>query len=102
MEKTPMSQINKGLFKDDFGNLVDPENLSYRYFLNYKSKTDLLTLARLAGLHNKQANLAKEDLAIFLSVEIPKVLPTLVDKLNAKDSIACEIVISACGYMPIW
>src|SRR6476469_8284319 len=102
MEKTPMSQINKGLFKDDFGNLVDPENLSYRYFLNYKSKTDLLTLARLAGLHNKQANLAKEDLAIFLSVEIPKVLPTLVDKLNSKDSLACEIVVSAGGYMPIW
>ena len=97
-----MSQTNKRLFQDDFGNMVDPENLDYRYFLNHESKTDLLSLGKIAGLHNKQANLAKEDLASFLSVEIPKVLSTLVDKLNSKDRLACEIVVSAGGYMPIW
>ena len=41
-------------------------------------------------------------MARFLSVEIPKVLSTLVDKLNSKDRLACEIVVSAGGYMPIW
>ncbi|MER5174710.1 MAG: hypothetical protein ABJB76_09235, partial [Candidatus Nitrosocosmicus sp.] len=97
-----MSQINKRLFQDDFGNLVDPEDLSYIYFLNHENKADLLSLARLAGLHNKQANLAKEDLARFLDFELPKVLSTFVDKLNSKDRLACEIVVSAGGYMPIW
>lgn len=90
------------MFQDDFGVMVDPENLYYGYFLNYESKTELLSLARLAGLHNKQTNLAKEDLANFLSVEIPRVLSTLVDKLNSKDRLACEIVVSAGGYMPVW
>ncbi|HEY4549226.1 MAG TPA: hypothetical protein VIG98_02990 [Bacillus sp. (in: firmicutes)] len=102
MKKSTMSQINKGLFQDDFGNLIDPKDLRYIYFLNYESKADLLSLARFANLHNKQANLTKEDLARFLSVEIPKVLPILVDKLNSKDRLACEIVVSADGYMPIW
>ncbi len=97
-----MSQTNKRLFQDNFGTIVDPENLDYRYFLNYESKTDLLSLAKIAGLHNKQVNLAKEDLASFLSVEIPKVLSILVNKLNSKDRLACEIVVSAGGYMPIW
>ena len=94
-----MSQTNKRLFQDAFGTMVDPENLDYRYFLNHESKTDLLSLGKIAGLHmhNKQANLAKEDLASFLSVEIPKVLSTLVDKLNSKDRLACEIVASAGG-----
>jgi hypothetical protein len=82
--------------------MVDPENLDYGYFLNYESKTELISLARLAGLHNKQTNLAKDDLANFLSVEIPRGLSTLVDKLNSKDRLACEIVVSAGGYMPVW
>ncbi len=38
----------------------------------------------------------------FLSVEIPRVLSTLVDKLNSKDRLTCEIVVSAGGYMPVW
>ncbi len=90
------------MFQDIFGIIVDPENLNYRYFLNDENKTELFSLARLAGLHNKQTNLTKDDLVNFLSTEIPRVLPTLVNKLNSKDRLACEIVVSAGGYMSIW
>ncbi len=41
-------------------------------------------------------------MARFLSFELPKVLSTLVDKLNSKDRLTCENVVSAGGYMPIW
>jgi hypothetical protein len=90
------------LFRDDFGIIVDPENLDYRYFLNYESKTELLSLARLAGLYNKQTNFTKEDLANFLSIEIPRVLPIVVNELNSNDRLICEIVVSAGGCMPVW
>ena len=46
--------------------------------------------------------LEKEDLLSFLSVEILKVLPTLVDKLNSRDRLKCEIIVSAGGYMSAW
>ena len=45
---------------------------------------------------------SKENLVNFLSVEIPKVLTNLIYKLNSKDHLACEIVVSAGGYMPLW
>ncbi len=90
------------MFQDIFGIIVDPGNLDYRYFLNDENKTELLSLARLAGLHNKQTNLTKEDLTNFLSIEIPKVLPILVNKLNSKNRLLCEIVVSAGGCMSVW
>ena len=90
------------MFQDIFGIIVDPGNLDYRYFLNDENKTELLSLARLAGLHNKQTNLTKEDLTNFLSIEIPKVLPILVNKLNSKNRLICEIVVSAGGCMSVW
>jgi hypothetical protein len=96
-----MSQTNGMIFKDDLDNTVDPETLNYRYFLKDQSKTDLLSLAKLADL-SIQPNIRKEDLMSFLSVEIPKVLPTLVDKLNSRDRLKCEIIVSAGGYMSAW
>ena len=96
-----MSRTNGVIFKDDLDNTVDPETLNYRYFLKDQSKTDLLSLAKHADL-NIQSNIRKEDLLSFLSVEIPKVLPTLVDKLNSRDRLKCEIIVSAGGYMSAW
>lgn len=93
-----MSQTNGVIFKDDLDNTVDPETLNYKYFLKDQSKTDLLSLAKLADL-SIQSNIRKEDLISFLSIEIPKVLPTLVDKLNNRDRLKCEIIVSAGGYM---
>jgi hypothetical protein len=84
------------IFKDDFDNIVDPEVLDYKYFLKDQTKTDLLSLAKLANL-SIESNLRKEDLISFLSVEIPKVLPTLVDKLDSKDRLKCEIIVSSGG-----
>ncbi len=97
-----MSQTDRRLFRDDHGMLVDPEKLDYKYLLNCESKTVLLSLAKIAGLGNRQPSIAREDLVNFLSVEIPKVLPMLVDKLDSTDRLACEIVASAGGCMPIW
>lgn len=89
------------IFKDDLDNTVDPKTLNYRYFLKNQSKTDLFSLAKLADL-SIQSNIRKEDLMSFLSVEIPKVLPTLVDKLHNRDRLKCEIIVSAGGYMSAW
>ena len=61
-----MSQTNGVIFKDDLDNTVDPETLNYRYFLKDQSKTDLLSLAKLADL-SIQSNIRKEDL-IELSI----------------------------------
>jgi hypothetical protein len=89
------------IFKDDLGNTVDPEVLDYKYFLKDKTKIDLLSLTKLANLR-LESNLRKGDLMSFLSVEIPKVLPTLVDKLDSKDRLKCEIIVSSGGCMSAW
>ncbi|MFY9797916.1 MAG: hypothetical protein WAJ93_19680, partial [Candidatus Nitrosopolaris sp.] len=85
------------IFKDDLDNIVEPEALDYKYFLKDQTKTGLLSLAKLANL-SIGSNLRKEELMSFLSVEIPKVLPTLIDKLDSKDRLKCEIIVSSGGY----
>jgi Helicase conserved C-terminal domain len=89
------------IFKDDLNNIVDPEILDYKYFLKDKTKIYLLRLAKLANI-SIGSNLRKQDLMCFLSVEIPKVLPALLDKLDSKDRLKCEIIVSAGGYMSAW
>jgi hypothetical protein len=89
------------IFKDDLDNIVDPEALDYKYFLKDQTKTDLLSLAKLVNL-SIESNLRKEELLSFLSVEIPKVLPILIDRLDSKDRLKCEIIVSSGGYMPAW
>jgi hypothetical protein len=84
------------IFKDDLNNIVDPEILDYKYLLKDKTKTYLLSLAKLANI-GIGSNLRKEDLTCFLSVEIPKVLPTLLEKFDSKDRLKCEIIVSAGG-----
>jgi hypothetical protein len=89
------------IFKDYLNNIVDPEILDYKYFLKDKTKTYLLSLAKLANI-GIGSNLRKEDLTCFLSVEIPKVLPTLLEKFDSKDRLKCEIIVSAGGFMSAW
>jgi Helicase conserved C-terminal domain len=89
------------IFKDCLNNIVDPQILDYKYFLKDKTKTYLLTLAKLADI-SIGSNLRKEDLTCFLSVEIPNVLPTLLEKFDCKDRLKCEIIVSAGGYMSAW
>lgn len=89
------------IFKDSNDDIVDPEALDYKYFIKDQTKTDLLNLAKLAGL-SIESNLRKEDLMSLLSVQIPKVAPTLIDKLNSKDRLKCEFIVSSGGYMSAW
>nr|MBA2267696.1 hypothetical protein [Nitrosopumilus sp.] len=97
-----MSQTSKKLLQDDSGKLVEPEKIDYRYLLNHENKSVLLSLAKIASLDSKISAYSKESLVNFLSDEIPKVLTTMVQKLNSRDHLACEIVVSAGGYMPLW
>jgi len=96
-----MSQANKKLLQDVSGELVDPEKIDYRYLLNYENKSVLLSIAKIAGINNI-SDYSKEKLINHLSFEIPKVLPNLVNKLSIRDHLACEIVVSAGGSMPLW
>jgi hypothetical protein len=98
-----MSQSNKKLLQEVSGKLVDPEKIDYKYLLDHENKSVLLSLAKNAGMdNNKISAYSKENLANYLSIEIPKELNNLVRKLNSKDRLACELVSSAGGYMPLW
>ncbi len=97
-----MSQTNRKLLQEVSGKLIDPEKIDYRYLLDHENKSFLLSLAKIAGIDNEISAYSKENLVNYLSIEIPKVLTNLVHKLNFKDHLACEIVASAGGYMPLW
>ncbi len=98
-----MSQSNKKLLQEVSGKLVDTDKIDYRYLLGHENKSVLLSLAKIAGIdNNKISAYSKENLINYLSIEIPKVLTNLVQKLNFKDRITCELVSSAGGYMPLW
>ncbi|MDN5846178.1 MAG: helicase-associated domain-containing protein [Candidatus Nitrosocosmicus sp.] len=98
-----MSQSNKKLLQEVSGKLVDPDKIDYRYLLSNENKSVLLSLAKIAGIdNNKISAYSKENLANYLSIEIPKELNNLVHKLNSKDRLACELVSSAGGYMSLW
>lgn len=97
-----MSQSNKKLLQEVSGKLVDTDKIDYRYLLGNENKSVLLSLAKIAGMdNNKISAYSKENLANYLSIEIPKELNNLVRKLNSKDRLACELVSSAGGYMPL-
>jgi hypothetical protein len=98
-----MSQSNKKLLQEVSGKLVDPEKIDYKYLLDHENKSVLLSLAKNAGMdNNKISAYSTVNLANYLSIEIPKELNNLVRKLNSKDRLACELVSSAGGYMPLW
>ncbi len=98
-----MSQTNKKVLQEVSGKLVDPDKIDYRYLLGHENKSVLLSLAKIAGMdNNKISAYSKENLVNHLSIEIPKVITNLVHKLNSKDRLACEIISSAGGYMPLW
>ncbi|CAN5605705.1 hypothetical protein BH23THE1_BH23THE1_26310 [soil metagenome] len=98
-----MSQSNKKLFQEVSGKMVDPDKIDYKYLLGHENKPVLLSLAKIAGMdNNKISAYSKENLANYLSIEIPKELNNLVHKLNSKDRLAFELVSSAGGYMPLW
>ena len=84
-----MSQSNKKLLQEVSGKLVDPDKIDYRYLLDHENKSVLLSLAKITGIdNNKISAYSKENLANYLSIEIPKELNNLVHKLNSKGSLS--------------
>jgi hypothetical protein len=98
-----MSQPDKKMLKDNSGKLVDPEKIDYTYLLYHENKPALLSIAKIAGFDYKESSsYSKDGLVHYLSIEIPKVLSNLTKKLTFNDRLACEIIVSAGGNMPLW